>query len=206
MNETLVKIINATNEPIKQYGPGSHEKESIKQELRRLKSIQVEIPIIINGEEIKTGNMANCVMPHNHNHVLGMYHQASEKEIAMAIDSCLEAHKIWSTTSLEERCKIFQRMAELLQNKFRDTINASTMLGQSKNIFQAEIDSACELIDFFKFNCQYAQEIYSNQPCISPDGFKNQLEYRPLEGFVFAVTPFNFTSIAANLPRLQPPH
>ena len=200
MNETLTKIINATNEPIKPYRPGSREKESIKQELKRLKSIQVEIPIIINGEEIKTGNMANCVMPHNHNHVLGMYHQASEKEIAMAIDSCLEAHKIWSTTSLEERCKIFQRMAELLQNKFRDTINASTMLGQSKNIFQAEIDSACELIDFFKFNCQYAQEIYSNQPCISPDGFKNQLEYRPLEGFIFAVTPFNFTSIAANLP------
>ena len=200
MNETLAKTIKAVNEPIKPYGAGSSEKEGIKKELERLKSTQVEIPIIINGEEIKTGNTANCVMPHNHNHVLGIYHQASEKEIEMAIESCLEAHKKWSTTSLEERCKIFQKMAELLQNKYRDTINASTMLGQSKNIFQAEIDSACELIDFFKFNCQYAQEIYANQPCISPEGFKNHLEYRPLEGFVFAVTPFNFTSIAANLP------
>ena len=200
MNKTLEKTIKAVNEPIKSYGPGSYEKESIKKELERLKSTQIEIPIIINGQEIKTGNMANCIMPHNHNHVLGVYHQASKKEITMAIESCLDAHKTWSTTSLEERCEIFQKMAELLQNEYRDIINASTMLGQSKNIFQAEIDSACELIDFFKFNCQYAQEIYSNQPCISPKGFKNHLEYRPLEGFVFAVTPFNFTSIAANLP------
>ncbi len=200
MNEVSTKTITAINEPIKPYGPGSSDKESIKKEIERLKSTKVEIPIIINGEEIKTGNTANCIMPHNHNHILGTYHQASEKEIKMAIKSCLEAQKTWSNTSLDERCEIFQKMAELLQNEYRDTINASTMLGQSKNIFQAEIDSACELIDFFNFNCQYAQEIYANQPCISPEGFKNHLEYRPLEGFIFAVTPFNFTSIAANLP------
>ena len=200
MNETLEKTIKAVNEPIKSYKPGSPEKESVKKEIERLKSTQTEIPIIINGQEIRTGNMGNCAMPHNHNHILGAYHQASEKEIKMAIDSCLEAQKKWSQTSLDDRCDIFLKMADLLQNKYRDTINASTMLGQSKNIFQAEIDSACELIDFFNFNCQYAQEIYTNQPCISPEGFKNHLEYRPLEGFVFAVTPFNFTSIAANLP------
>ena len=200
MNEVPTKTITAINEPIKPYGPGSSEKESIKQEIERLKSTQIEIPIIIGGEEIKTGNTATCVMPHNHNHVLATYHQASEKEIQMAIESCLKAQKDWANTSLDERCEIFQKMAELLQNEYRDTINASTMLGQSKNIFQAEIDSACELIDFFNFNCQYAQEIHANQPCISPEGFKNHLEYRPLEGFVFAVTPFNFTSIAANLP------
>ncbi len=200
MSETLTKTITAVNEPIKPYGSGSSEKESIKKEIGRLKSKQIEIPIIIGGEEIKTGNTATCTMPHNHNHVLATYHQASEKEIQMAIESCLDAQKKWANTSLDERCDIFQKMAELLQNKYRDIINASTMLGQSKNIFQAEIDSACELIDFFNFNCQYAQEIYANQPCISPEGFKNHLEYRPLEGFVFAVTPFNFTSIAANLP------
>ena len=200
MNQSLTKTMTAVNEPIKSYSPGSSEKESIKQEIERLKSTQIEIPIIIGGKEIKTGNLATCVMPHNHKHVLATYHQASEKEIQTAIESCLKARTDWARTSLNERCEIFQKMAELLQNEYRNTINASTMLGQSKNIFQAEIDSACELIDFFNFNCQYAQEIYANQPCISPEGFKNHLEYRPLEGFVFAVTPFNFTSIAANLP------
>ena len=172
MNEVPTKTITAINEPIKPYGPGSSEKESIKQEIERLKSTQIEIPIIIGGEEIKTGNTATCVMPHNHNHVLAIYHQASEKEIQMAIESCLKAQKDWAHTSLDKRCEIFQKMAELLQNEYRDTINASTMLGQSKSIFQAEIDSACELIDFFNINCQYAQEKYANQPCISPAGFK----------------------------------
>tara|TARA_B100000575_G_scaffold165077_1_gene131942 strand:- start:188 stop:1819 length:1632 start_codon:yes stop_codon:yes gene_type:complete len=200
MNEVTIKTITAVNEPIKPYGPGSPEKESIKKEINRLKSTKIEIPIIIGGQEIKTGNTSKCVMPHDHNHILATYHNASEVEIKMAIESCLEAQNDWANTSLDKRCEIFYKMAQLLQNKYRDTINASTMLGQSKNIFQAEIDSACELIDFFKFNCQYAQEIYANQPCISPKGFKNHLEYRPLEGFVFAVTPFNFTSIAANLP------
>ena len=154
MNEILIKTIKAVNEPIKSYEPGSPEKYSIKKEIERLKSTQLEIPIIINGEEIKTGNMSNCVIPHNHNHVLATYHQASEKEIELAIDSCLEAQKAWADTSLNERCGIFKKMADLLQNKYRDVINASTMLGQSKNIFQAEVDSACELIDFFNFNCQ----------------------------------------------------
>ena len=137
MNEVSTKTITAINEPIKPYGPDSSDKESIKKEIERLKSTKVEIPIIINGEEIKTGNTANCVMPHNHNHILGTYHQASEKEIGMAIESCLETQKTWSKTSLDERCNVFQRMAELLQNKYRDIVNASTMLGQSKNIFQA---------------------------------------------------------------------
>ena len=125
---------------------------------------------------------------------------AGDNEVQLAIDSSMSAWKTWSKVSLEERTKIFRKAAELLQEPWRDTINAATMLNQSKNAFQAEIDAACEIIDFFNFNCQYAEDIYGNQPLISPEGVKNSLEYRPLEGFVFAITPFNFTSIAANLP------
>jgi len=139
-------------------------------------------------------------MPHNHQHVLATYHKAGDAEANLAIDSAMESWKTWSKTSLEERTSIFRKAAELLTGPWRDTINAATMLNQSKNAFQAEIDSACELIDFFNFNAQYAEEIYTNQPLISPDGMHNHLEYRPLEGFVFAITPFNFTSIAGNLP------
>ncbi len=200
MNDTPYNIPKPENEQIKSYEPGSPEKISLKAKITELKSTHIEIPIIIGGEEIKTGNTGDCVIPHNHQHVLGTFHKAGEKEIQLAIDSSLETWKWWSKTSLEKRAKIFLKMAELLADSWRDTINAATILNMSKNAFQAEIDAACELIDFWKFNAWFAQELYQQQPMYSPDGMKNSTEHRPLEGFVFAVTPFNFTSIAANLP------
>ena len=199
MKELDFSIKEAVNEPIKDYLPGSEEKVSLKAKLKELSSTTFDIPIIINGQEIRTGDTGNCVMPHNHNHVLATYHKAGEKEVNMAIDSLLNSWNTWSKTPLQERIAIFHKMAELLQGPYRDLINASTMLGQSKNVFQAEIDAACELIDFFNFNCEYLYNIEKQQPKYSPEGMKNSTEYRALEGFVFAVTPFNFTSIAANL-------
>jgi len=193
-------IPDPTNEPIRSYAPGSPERESLKRKLEELKSTQVEIPLIIGGKEIKTGVTGTCVMPHNHKHVLATYHKAGEKEVKMAIESALDAWKEWSSQSLEYRAKIFLKMAKLLAGPYRDVINAATMLNMSKNAFQAEIDSACELIDFWNFNAWFAQELYKHQPMYSPDGIKNTTEHRALEGFVFAVTPFNFTSIAGNLP------
>ena len=190
----------AVNEPIMDYDAGSNEKKSIKKQLTKMSQEIIEIPIIIGGKEIKTGNLGKCIMPHNHGHILAHYHKASDNEVNLAIDNLLETWKSWSNTSIEYRIGIFKKMAELLQGPYRDVINASTMLGQSKNIFQAEVDSACELIDFFNFNCEYLMEIINQQPKYSPEGMKNTMEYRALEGFVFAVTPFNFTSIAANLP------
>ena len=199
MNELNFTIREAVNEPIKDYKPGSPEKASLKSKLEELKSQKIDIPIIIGGKEIRTGNTGKCVMPHNHQHILATYHKSSEKEIDLAINTSLHAWKSWSVTPLEERLAIFYRMADLLKDSFRDLINASTMLGQSKNVFQAEIDAACELIDFLNFNCEYLYNIHKQQPKYSPEGMKNSTEYRALEGFVFAVTPFNFTSIAANL-------
>ena len=199
MNELNFTIKEAVNEPIKDYKPGSPEKASLKSKLEELKSQTFDIPIIIGGKEIRTGNTGNCVMPHNHQHILATYHKASEKEVELAINTALDAWKDWSTTPLKKRLAIFHKMADLLQGPYRDLINASTMLGQSKNVFQAEIDAACELIDFLNFNCEYLYNIHKQQPKYSPEGMKNSTEYRALEGFVFAVTPFNFTSIAANL-------
>ena len=199
IKELNFSIRNAVNEPIKDYLDGSPEKISLKQKISELKSKTIDIPIIINGEEIRTNDLGKCVIPHNHNHVLATYHKAGEKEVEFAINSALKAWNDWSNKSLEERIKIFQKMAELLAGPQRDTINAATMLGQSKNVFQAEIDAACELIDFFNFNCEYLYNIHKQQPKYSPEGMKNSIEYRSLEGFVFAVAPFNFTSIAANL-------
>tara|TARA_Y100001936_G_scaffold213570_1_gene222620 strand:- start:705 stop:2315 length:1611 start_codon:yes stop_codon:yes gene_type:complete len=193
-------MIKAINEPIKGYLPGSNEKKSIKIQLDKMSRECIDIPIIIGGKEIRTNDLGKCVMPHNHQHILAHYHKASSKEVNMAIENLLNTWDIWSKTSIEERIHIFQKMAKLLKGPYRDIINAATMLGQSKNVFQAEIDSACELIDFFNFNCEYLTEIISQQPKYSPDGMKNTMEYRALEGFIFAVTPFNFTSIAANLP------
>ena len=194
------QIIKAVNEPILSFAPGSPERASLQAKYDEMAAQTIEIPLIIGGKEIKTGDTGNCVMPHNHQHVLATFHKAGETEANMAIDAAMDTWKTWSKTSLEERTAIFRKAAELLQGPWRDTINAATMLNQSKNAFQAEIDAACELIDFFNFNAQYAEEIYANQPLISPDGMHNHLEYRPLEGFIFAITPFNFTSIAANLP------
>ena len=196
----MTQITKAVNEPILSFTAGSPERASLQAKYDEMATQTIEIPLIINGKEIKTGDTGNCVMPHNHQHVLATYHKAGETEVIQAIDAAMKSWKTWSTTLLEERTKIFRKAAELLQGPWRDTINAATMLNQSKNAFQAEIDAACELIDFFNFNAQYAEEITANQPLISPEGMHNHLEYRPLEGFVFAITPFNFTSIAGNLP------
>ena len=196
----MTQITKAVNEPILSFAAGSPERASLQAKYDEMATQTIEIPLIIDGKEIKTGDMGNCVMPHNHQHVLATYHKAGETEVIQAIDVAMKSWKTWSTTTLEERTKIFRKAAELLQGPWRDTINAATMLNQSKNAFQAEVDAACELIDFFNFNAQYAEEITANQPLISPEGMHNHLEYRPLEGFVFAITPFNFTSIAGNLP------
>jgi len=196
----MTQITKAVNEPILSFAAGSPERASLQAKYDEMATQTIEIPFIIDGKEIKTGDTGNCVMPHNHQHVLATYHKAGETEVIQAIDAAMKSWKTWSTTLLEERTKIFRKAAELLQGPWRDTINAATMLNQSKNAFQAEVDAACELIDFFNFNAQYAEEITANQPLISPEGMHNHLEYRPLEGFVFAITPFNFTSIAGNLP------
>tara|TARA_B100000586_G_scaffold194903_1_gene143840 strand:+ start:656 stop:2278 length:1623 start_codon:yes stop_codon:yes gene_type:complete len=188
------------NEPILNYSPGSPERISLQARLKELSAKEIEIPLIIGGAEVRTGNMSTCVMPHNHGHVLAQFHQAGPAEITQAIDAANAAWADWSRTALEERAQIFLKMAKLLTGPYRDTINAATMLNMSKNAFQAEIDAACELIDFWNFNCWFAQELYSHQPMYSPDPTKNSMEHRPLEGFVFAVTPFNFASIAGNLP------
>lgn len=196
-NNTIPKPIN---EPIKAYAPGSPEKTSLKNCIQDLKSKTIEVPLIIGGEEIKSNNLSEMYVPHDHQHVLGNYHKAGLKEVNMAIEASLDAWKNWSKTSIEERAKIFLKAADLLAGPWRDTVNAATMLNMSKNVYQAEIDAACELIDFFRFNAWYAQELTEHQPMYSPEGMKNSLELRPLEGFVFAVSPFNFASIGGNLP------
>ena len=196
----MTQITKAVNEPILSFAAGSPERASLQAKYDEMATQTIEIPLIIGGQEIKTGDTGNCVMPHSHQHVLATYHKTGETEVIHAINAAMKSWKIWSTTTLEERTKIFRKAAELLQGPWRDTINAATMLNQSKNAFQAEVDAACELIDFFNFNAQYAEEITAKQPLISPEGMHNHLEYRPLEGFVFAITPFNFTSIAGNLP------
>ncbi len=188
------------NEPTKTYLPGSPERVSLKAKLEEMQKRQIEIPLIIGGEEIKTGKVANCVLPHDHRTVIATYHQAGEKEVNMAIQAALAARTAWAALDWEERLSIFMKAAALLSGPWRDTMNAATMLGQSKNVFQAEIDSAAELTDFFRFNAYYAMQLYEEQPPHSPMDVRNKMEYRPLEGFVFSVSPFNFTSIAGNLP------
>jgi 1-pyrroline-5-carboxylate dehydrogenase len=188
------------NEPVLEYRPGSSERQALKDRLAELAGEQIEIPLVIGGKEVRTGRLGKCVMPHDHAHVLATYHMAGPKEVQMAIDAAMAARKDWAAMDWQDRAAVFLKAADLLSAPWwRTFLNASTMLGQSKNAFQAEIDSACELADFFRFNCHYATEIYRTQPD-SARGMWNRLEYRPLEGFVFAVTPFNFTSIAGNLP------
>ncbi len=199
MSNAKFTLPQAVNEPVKSYKPGSPEKLELKETLKKLASEQIEIPLIIGGKEIRTGNLGKIVVPHDHNHVLATFHKAGDKEIQMAIDASQKARKIWANMPWQDRAAIFKKMAELLAGPWRQTLNAATMLNQSKNAFQAEIDAACELIDFFNFNVKYMEEIYEQQP-FSPNGLWNRLEQRALEGFIFAVTPFNFTSIAGNLP------
>jgi 1-pyrroline-5-carboxylate dehydrogenase len=187
------------NEPVLDYAPGTPERESLKKKLDELAGGQIDIPLIIDGQEVRTGDTSNYVMPHDHGHVLATWHKGGPKEIAAAIESSQRAWKDWSRWPWEERAAVLLKAADLLAGPWRDTVNASTMLGQSKTAHQAEIDAACELIDFWRFNCHFAEEIYSEQPMSGP-GVWNRIEQRPLEGFVYAITPFNFTSIGGNLP------
>lgn len=187
------------NEPVKNYAPGSPEREELIAKCNEMKSQEIEIPIMIGDQEIKTGNLGECRIPHDHQHLLGKYHKAGEKEIELAIETALKAKEKWANLSFQHRAAIFLRAAELLATKYRATANAACMLTQSKTCHQAEIDAACELIDFFRFNVKYAEEMYAQQP-MSSKGVWNFVEYRPLEGFIFAITPFNFLSIAGNLP------
>lgn len=199
MYNNIPQVPSPINEPIKSYSPGSKEKDSIKNKLKELLRAQIEIPMIIGGKDVTSGNLAENVVPHNHKHVLCKYHKGGAEHVAMAIEAAAKAKKDWANMPWGDRAAIFLRAAEILAGEFRDTLNAATMLGQSKTVFQAEIDSACELIDFFRFNAYFMMKLYAEQPMSAP-GMWNSVEYRPLEGFVFAVTPFNFTSIAANLP------
>jgi len=187
------------NEPIRSYAPGTPERASLKAKLKAMAGERVDMPLIIGGNEVKTGDCGRSVMPHDHAHVLGEYHKATEKHVLQAVEAAQKAQKEWSSWSFDDRAAVILKAAELLTTSWRDTINAATMLGQSKTAFQAEIDAAAELVDFWRFNAHYAQELLDEQP-ISDHTMWNQLEYRGLEGFVYAVTPFNFTSIAANLP------
>lgn len=198
MDNAIFRFAKPENEPVKAYAPGSSEKAALKSALAQLETEKWEIPLIIGGKEIYTGDTGNVVMPHDHHHVLATYHKAGEKEVQMAIDSAMKAHKEWSELPWVERASLMMRVAELFATKYRYMLNASVMLGQSKNPFQAEIDAPCELIDFLRFSTFYAGQVYADQP-YSEKGVLNRMEYRALEGFVFSLTPFNFTSIASNL-------
>jgi 1-pyrroline-5-carboxylate dehydrogenase len=187
------------NEPVRGYAPGSPEKASIKKRLAAMTGERIDIPMVIGGTPVRTGETAQAVMPHDHKHVLADWHRAAPEHVEQAIAAAKSAHADWANWAWEDRAAVFLRAAELLTTTWRDTANAATMLNQSKTVFQAEIDSACELIDFWRFNPHYAQELYDEQP-LSNHTMWNQLDYRPLEGFVYAVTPFNFSSIAGNLP------
>ncbi|MDP6562513.1 MAG: L-glutamate gamma-semialdehyde dehydrogenase [Candidatus Thalassarchaeum sp.] len=189
------------NEPILGYAPGSNERELLQAEMDRQMSEVVEIPCIINGETVYTGVTTTQVIPHNHGHIIANVHLAGRAEMEAACDAAVQAQQDWIDIGLEGRCAVFERCADLLAGDWRMRVNAATMLNQSKTAFQAEIDAACELIDFWRFNCHYARGFHDDfQPLISPEGVQNSTEIRPLEGFVLAITPFNFTSIAANLP------
>ena len=199
MGKGFFEVPIAVNEPIKDYAPGSPERALVSEVYRTMYNSSVEVPMYINGENIKTGDTGTMSPPHDHKHILGTYHKAEKKHIETAISTALEAREKWANIPWEQRAAIFLRAAELIAGPYRAKINAATMLAQSKTIFQAEIDASCELIDFLRFNVQYMTEIYAEQP-ESTSGAWNRLEYRPLEGFVYAITPFNFTAIAANLP------
>ncbi|MFN8059770.1 MAG: L-glutamate gamma-semialdehyde dehydrogenase [Vicinamibacterales bacterium] len=187
------------NEPVKSYAPGSPERDALKARLASMSTECVDIPLVIGGREVRTGQTTPVVMPHNHRHVLANFHRASKEHVAQAIDAATAAQRDWANWSWEDRAAIFLKAAELLATSWRPTMNAATMLGQSKTAYQAEIDAACELVDFWRFNPHYAQALYEEQP-ENDRGMWNMLDYRPLEGFVFAVTPFNFTAINGNLP------
>jgi 1-pyrroline-5-carboxylate dehydrogenase len=193
------RVPQPENDPNKSYLPGSPERAELKARLKAMAAEKVDIALVIGGREIRTGRTEKSVMPHNHAHVLGEYHLAEPQHVEQAVAAAAEARREWANWSWEDRAAVFLKAAELLATSWRATMNAATMLGQSKTVFQAEIDAASEMVDFWRFNPFYAQELYTDQP-LSSHSMWNQVEYRPLEGFVYAVTPFNFTSIAGNLP------
>jgi len=199
MANAVISTPIPANEPVRAYAPGSAEKASLKKAIDRLLDREIEIPLIIGGEEVRTGDTAPCVCPHDHGHVLGTYHKAGAKEVAQAIEASQKAWASWSEMDWEARAAVFLKAADLLAGPYRDLANAASMLNQSKTVHQAEIDAACELIDFWRFNPAYMRQLYEMQSRSAP-GAWNYVEYRPLEGYVFAVTPFNFASISGNLP------
>lgn len=198
MNNAIFNTERPENEHTLNYAPGCKERKTLNAELDKISSEVIDIPLIIGGKEIRTGNTGTVVMPHDHQHQLALYHKAGEKEVRMAIDAALKAHKTWESFSWVDRVSITLKVAELISKKYRFLMNAATMLGQGKNAFQAEIDAACETIDFLKFNAYFISEIYKEQPHSQP-GIINRIEYRPLEGFILTVSPFNFTAIGSNL-------
>ncbi|MDP4719090.1 MAG: L-glutamate gamma-semialdehyde dehydrogenase [Flavobacteriaceae bacterium] len=199
MGKGFFQVPVAYNEPIKTFAPGSPEREAVLAQYKSYYHGTVDVPMYINGKEVRTGNTRNMTPPHDHKHVVGQYHIGEQKHVQEAIETALEARTQWAAMPWEQRAAIFLKAAELLAGPYRAKINAATMIAQSKTIHQAEIDAACEFIDFLRFNVSYMQEIYEQQP-ESAEGIWNRVEYRPLEGFVYAITPFNFTAIAGNLP------
>ncbi len=198
MNNSMFRLPEAYNEPIKTYVPGSPERQFLEQELDRQMGQEIQIPLIINGKAVHTAEKGKVRCPHDHEQVLATFSKAGDKEVRRVIEAALAAKPAWEEMPWQERASIFLKAADLISHKYTYLLNAATMLSQSKNVFQAEIDATCELVDFLRFNVQFMAEIYSNQP-LSEKGFWNRIEYRPLEGFVFALTPFNFTAIAGNL-------
>ena len=199
MNNGHYSLPLPKNEPVLSYAPGTPERARLKEVLAELKSTQVDVPMYIGGKEVKTGNKIAIRPPHERKHLLGHFHHGEAKHVKSAINAALAAKSAWESMPWESRAAIFLKAADLIAGRYRPYMNGTTMLGQSKNIYQAEIDAACELIDFLRFNVHYLSEIYKQQP-ISAPGMHNRLEYRPLEGFVLAITPFNFTAIGGNLP------
>jgi 1-pyrroline-5-carboxylate dehydrogenase len=200
MLKGFFNVPKPVNEPVKGYAPGSPERIELQQTLQEFRSQLVDVPMYIGSEEVRTGNKKSISPPHDHKHLLGFFHEGDASHVEQAINAALGAKDAWENMEWEQRAAIFLKAAELLAGPYRAKINAATMLGQSKNAYQAEIDAACEFIDFLRFNVQYMSEIYAQQPPVSGPGVWNRLEQRPLEGFVFALTPFNFTAIAGNLP------
>ncbi|MFC4096351.1 L-glutamate gamma-semialdehyde dehydrogenase [Euzebyella saccharophila] len=199
MGKGFFQVPTAVNEPIKSYAPGTPEREEVLAAYKEFYNGHVEVPLYIGSKEVKTGNTKPMSPPHDHQHIVGNYHLAEKKNVQEAIDNCLTSRTAWANLTWEQRAAVFLKAADLIAGPYRAKINAATMIAQSKNIHQAEIDSACELIDFLRFNVEYMSQIYEEQPESAP-GTWNRVEYRPLEGFVYAITPFNFTAIAGNLP------
>lgn len=199
MSTAIYKVPIPKNEPVNSYAPGTPQRASLQAKLKELRAQEVDVPMYIGAEEVRTGKTLPLNPPHDHQHKLGQFHEGDASHVEQAIKAALAAKQEWADLHWQQRAAVFLKAADLIAGPYRDKINAATMLGQSKNAFQAEIDSACELADFLRFNVKYMTEIYEEQP-FSPDGIWNRMEYRPLEGFVFALTPFNFTAIAGNLP------